>query len=107
MRATRSKRLEDADRGEPGEAAEETPETLADAIRARMDTLMANLVPRLPENAMVTFGAGEHTNWAHRYFPTQRYASMISARNGSMGYSVPSAIAASLLTIRAPSLCAA
>src|SRR4029453_13342661 len=35
-------------------------------------------------------------NWAHRYFPTQRYASMISARNGSMGYSIPSAIAASL-----------
>jgi acetolactate synthase-1/2/3 large subunit len=64
--------------------------------QARMDTLMANLVPRLPEDAMVTFGAGEHTNWAHRYFPTRRYASMISARNGSMGYSVPSAIAASL-----------
>ena len=64
--------------------------------QARMDTLMANLVPTLPEDAMVTLGAGEHTNWAHRYFPTQRYASMISARNGSMGYSVPSAIAASL-----------
>lgn len=64
--------------------------------RARMDTLMANLVPRLPADAMVTFGAGEHTNWAHRYFPTRCYASMISARNGSMGYSVPSAIAASL-----------
>ncbi|WP_230121317.1 thiamine pyrophosphate-binding protein, partial [Arthrobacter sp. Bi83] len=63
---------------------------------ARMDTLMANLVPTLPHDAMVTLGAGEHTNWAHRYFPTQRYASMISARNGSMGYSVPSAIAASL-----------
>ncbi|GAB16077.1 putative acetolactate synthase large subunit [Arthrobacter globiformis NBRC 12137] len=63
---------------------------------ARMDTLMANLVPALPTDAMVTLGAGEHTNWAHRYFPTQRYASMISARNGSMGYSVPSAIAASL-----------
>lgn len=65
---------------------------------AKMDTLMANLVPLLPEDAMVTFGAGEHTNWAHRYFPTRRYASMISARNGSMGYSVPSAIAASLAT---------
>jgi acetolactate synthase-1/2/3 large subunit len=63
---------------------------------ARMDTLMASLVPGLPQDAMVTFGAGEHTNWAHRYFPTERYASMISARNGSMGYSVPSAIAASL-----------
>lgn len=65
---------------------------------ARMNTLMANLVPTLPDDAMVTFGAGEHTNWAHRYFPTRRYASMVSARNGSMGYSVPSAIAASLET---------
>ena len=64
--------------------------------KARMDTLMANLVPRLPEDAVVTFGAGEHTNWAHRYFPTRRYASMLSARNGSMGYSIPSAVAASL-----------
>ncbi|RRJ88852.1 acetolactate synthase [Gulosibacter macacae] len=64
--------------------------------KASMDTLMANLVPLLPQDAMVTFGAGEHTNWAHRYFPTRGYASMISARNGSMGYSVPSAVAAAL-----------
>lgn len=63
---------------------------------ARMDCLMANLIPTLPVDAMITLGAGEHTNWAHRYFPTQLYSSMISARNGSMGYSVPSAVAASL-----------
>ncbi|MFB9376941.1 thiamine pyrophosphate-dependent enzyme [Kineococcus gynurae] len=64
--------------------------------RATADTFMAHLVKDLPRDAMVTFGAGEHTNWAHRYFPTHGYASMISARNGSMGYSVPSAVAASL-----------
>jgi acetolactate synthase-1/2/3 large subunit len=64
--------------------------------KATMETLMGNLVERLPEDAMVTFGAGEHTNWAHRYFPTRGYASMISARNGSMGYSVPSAVSAAL-----------
>ncbi|HST71645.1 MAG TPA: thiamine pyrophosphate-dependent enzyme, partial [Kocuria rosea] len=64
--------------------------------RARMDTLMAHLVAGLPDDAMCTFGAGEHTNWAHRYFPAKGYAAMISARNGSMGYSVPSAVAASL-----------
>ncbi|WP_336704961.1 thiamine pyrophosphate-dependent enzyme [Micrococcus terreus] len=64
--------------------------------QARMDTLMANLVQSLPHDSMITLGAGEHTNWAHRYFPTESYASMISARNGSMGYSVPSAVAASL-----------
>ncbi|MGO1452190.1 MAG: thiamine pyrophosphate-dependent enzyme, partial [Brevibacterium yomogidense] len=64
--------------------------------QARMATLMGGLVERLEDDAMVTFGAGEHTNWAHRYFPTNGYASMLSARNGSMGYSVPSGIAASL-----------
>ncbi|MHC6594933.1 thiamine pyrophosphate-dependent enzyme [Arthrobacter sp. C152] len=72
------------------------PPATPSAGKARMDTLMANLIPRLPEDAVVTFGAGEHTNWAHRYFPTRRYASMLSARNGSMGYSIPSAVAASL-----------
>ena len=72
------------------------PPATPSAGPARMDTLMANLCAGLPEDAMITLGAGEHTNWAHRYFPTERYASMVSARNGSMGYSVPSAIAASL-----------
>lgn len=64
--------------------------------QARMGTMMRELVARLDADAMVTFGAGEHTNWAHRYFPTRGYASMISARNGSMGYSIPAAVAASL-----------
>ena len=63
---------------------------------ATMDTLMATLVPQLDDDAIVTFGAGEHTNWAHRYFPTRSYPSMVSAGNGSMGYSVPGAVAASL-----------
>lgn len=72
------------------------PEATPGDGQAKMATLMANLVPTLPRDAMVTFGAGEHTNWAHRYFPTNGYASMISARNGSMGYSIPSAVAASL-----------
>ena len=61
-----------------------------------MSTLMANLVPKLPKDSMISLGAGEHTNWAHRYFPTEGYRAMISARNGSMGYSVPGAVAASL-----------
>ncbi|WP_349828864.1 thiamine pyrophosphate-dependent enzyme [Brevibacterium litoralis] len=64
--------------------------------QAKMATLMGNLVQHLDHDAMITLGAGEHTNWAHRYFPTNSYAAMISARNGSMGYSVPSAVAASL-----------
>lgn len=73
-----------------------TPPEPAASGKAGMDAVMGHLIPRLPEDCMVTFGAGEHTNWAHRYFPTHGYARMISARNGSMGYSVPSAVAASL-----------
>ena len=82
-------------RGEQEKFAALPPATPS-AGPARMDTMMANLAIDLPKDAMITLGAGEHTNWAHRYFPTEEYASMISARNGSMGYSVPSAIAASL-----------
>ncbi len=64
--------------------------------QAKMATLMATLMPKLPTDSMISLGAGEHTNWAHRYFPTEGYRAMISARNGSMGYSVPGAVAASL-----------
>ncbi|WP_308291513.1 thiamine pyrophosphate-dependent enzyme [Microbacterium sp. G2-8] len=63
---------------------------------ARMDSLMAHLVPQLDDDALITLGAGEHTNWAHRYFPVRRYPAMVSAGNGSMGYSIPSAVTASL-----------
>lgn len=72
------------------------PSRTPQAGPASMDTVMAHLVPQLEADAMVTFGAGEHTNWAHRYFPTRAYPSMVSCGNGSMGYSIPSAVAASL-----------
>ncbi len=63
---------------------------------ATMDSVMAALVPQLEPDALVTFGAGEHTNWAHRYFPTRTFPSMLSSGNGSMGYSVPAAVTAGL-----------
>ena len=63
---------------------------------ATMDSVMAHLVPDLPPDAVVTFGAGNHSGWAQRYFPTRTFASLLSTRNGSMGYSVPAAVAAGL-----------
>ena len=63
---------------------------------ARMDDLMAALIERLPDDAVVTFGAGNHTSWAQRWFPTRVFPSLLSPRNGSMGYSIPSAVAAAL-----------
>lgn len=85
---------------ERGRLAQERDAALPDAAPgggpAAMDTVMAHLVPALPSNSVVTFGAGNHALWAQRYLPTLGYGSLLSTRNGSMGYSVPSAVAASL-----------
>lgn len=48
------------------------------------------------KDSIYTFGAGNHCLWAQRYLPTNVYPSQLSARNGSMGYSVPAAVAAKL-----------
>lgn len=81
-------------RGQQHSAA--LPEVAPEDGPASMDTLMAHLVPVLPTDAIVTFGAGNHSLWAQRYFPTRSYGALLATRNGSMGYSVPSAVAASL-----------
>ncbi|WP_405683324.1 thiamine pyrophosphate-dependent enzyme [Streptomyces sp. NBC_00057] len=61
-----------------------------------MTSVVAELVERLPDDAVYTFGAGNHCIWAQRYLPTRVFPSQLSMRNGSMGYSVPAALAASL-----------
>lgn len=63
---------------------------------ARMSSVFAHLVPELPADAIVTYGAGNHAGWAQKYVPTRQYPSQISTRNGSMGYSIPSAVATCL-----------
>ncbi len=61
---------------------------------AHMNAVIAELLQRLPADAIYTFGAGNHCLWAQNYLPTNVFPSQLSLRNGSMGYSVPAAIAA-------------
>ena len=42
-----------------------------------------------PQDAVYSFGAGNHCAWAQRYMPTNVFPSQLGMRNGSMGYSVP------------------
>lgn len=63
---------------------------------ANMTRVMETLREKLPEDAAVTFGSGNHTAWAHYYFPLNTYPSQFSVRNGTMGYAVPAATAVSL-----------
>ena len=58
---------------------------------------MIELGKRLDDNAIVTLDAGNHTGWPQRYLSYARPGRQIGPTNGAMGYSVPAAVAASLV----------
>jgi acetolactate synthase I/II/III large subunit len=49
---------------------------------------------RLPDDAIVTNGAGNYTTWMHRLFRYRGLGGQLAPYSGAMGYGVPSAIAA-------------
>jgi acetolactate synthase-1/2/3 large subunit len=56
--------------------------------------LFADLAQHLPQDAIVTNGAGTYTAWHHRYFLHRRFGTYLGPTSGAMGYGVPAAIAA-------------
>ena len=50
----------------------------------------------LPENGIVTNGAGNYAGFVHRYTQYKGYRSCLAPTSGSMGYGLPAAIAAKL-----------
>ena len=58
---------------------------------------MAYLRERLPDDAILTCGAGNFTVWAHRFYEFSRFGTQLGPRSGSMGYGVPAAVAAKLV----------
>jgi acetolactate synthase I/II/III large subunit len=54
------------------------------------------LSDNLPEDAIVTGGAGNFAGWVHRYFRYKGFRTQLGSTNGSMGYGLPSAVGAKL-----------
>ena len=50
----------------------------------------------LPEDAILTNGAGNYAIWLHRFHRFRRYGTQVAPTSGSMGYGLPAAIAAKL-----------
>ena len=50
----------------------------------------------LPEDAIVSGGAGNFSGWVHRYFRYKGFRTQLGPTNGSMGYGLPGAVAAKL-----------
>ena len=59
--------------------------------------VVSTLRTRLPEDAIVTNGAGNYTVWMHRLFRYRRYRTQLAPYNGAMGYGVPAAVAAKIV----------
>jgi acetolactate synthase I/II/III large subunit len=60
----------------------------ADAVRMVSD--------RVPDNAIVASGAGNYSQFVHRYTSYRSFPTSLAPASGSMGYGLPAAIAAKL-----------
>jgi acetolactate synthase I/II/III large subunit len=60
----------------------------------QMGEIMTWLEQHLPPDAIVTNGAGNYATWVHRFHRHRQFRTQLAPTNGSMGYGVPSAIAA-------------
>ncbi len=72
-----------------------TPSPTTGALQ--MGEVMRWLDENLPDDAILTNGAGNYTIWLHRFFRYRRFRSQLAPTSGSMGYGVPAAIAARLV----------
>ncbi len=59
--------------------------------------VVSALRTQLPEDAIVTNGAGNYTVWMHRLYRYRGYRTQLAPYNGAMGYGVPAAIAAKIV----------
>ena len=63
---------------------------------AQFSAVMKWLSANLPQDAILTNGAGNYAAFVHRYFCFKRFGTQIAPTSGSMGYGLPAAIAAKL-----------
>jgi acetolactate synthase-1/2/3 large subunit len=60
----------------------------------QMGEVMLWLRDALPDDAIITNGAGNYTVWVHRFHQYKRYGTQLAPTAGSMGYGLPAAVAA-------------
>jgi acetolactate synthase-1/2/3 large subunit len=61
-----------------------------------MGEVVAWLNKRLPDDAIVTNGAGNYAAFLHRFFQYRGFKTQLAPTSGAMGYGVPAAVAAKI-----------
>ncbi len=59
--------------------------------------VMAWLDETLPDDSIITNGAGNYSLWVHRFLKFRRLGTQLAPQSGAMGYAVPAGVAAGLL----------
>jgi acetolactate synthase-1/2/3 large subunit len=92
----------------PAEPSDERARRVADLRREHLDfvtveqaavlpQIVRHLRDELPDDAVITNGAGNYTGWIQRYFEFRRPRTQIAPHNGAMAYGLPAAIAAAAI----------
>ena len=63
----------------------------------QMGEVIAHMRRVLPADAIVANGAGNYTQWLHRFYQFRHYRTQLAPTSGAMGYAVPAAVAAKIL----------
>lgn len=71
-----------------------TPKTTPGPVK--MEQIIPWLSDALPDNAILTNGAGNYAAFLHRYFRYKQMHTQLAPTSGSMGYGFPASIAAKL-----------
>ena len=72
----------------------QTPVDLPGAVK--MAAVVRWLAENLPDDAILTNGAGNYAAFLHRHFRFRRFGTQLAPTSGSMGYGLPAAVAAKL-----------
>ena len=72
-----------------------------------LSRVFSELAERLPDDAIITNGAGNYAAWLHRFYRHRRFATQAGPISGAMGYGVPAALAAKAAFPERTVVCAA
>ncbi|WP_435607561.1 thiamine pyrophosphate-binding protein [Pseudomonas knackmussii] len=72
------------------------PAPSAELAGVDLAAVVGYLAETLPEDAVISNGAGNYAVWVHRFYRYRAARSQLAPTNGAMGYGFPAAIAAKL-----------
>ncbi|SDH62383.1 thiamine pyrophosphate-binding protein [Pseudomonas panipatensis] len=72
------------------------PQPSAELAGVDLAAVVAHLNEVLPDDAVISNGAGNYAVWVHRFYRYRAARSQLAPTNGAMGYGFPAAIAAKL-----------